>query len=105
LSSAVGEEPEPDDLVGHPGDRVPGVGVREADEQQKAALDPTGDPVADAHFGAGDSLEEDAHTISIGDEAKITGDLSWCPPRTTFPVVTAPHSSRLSTSRRRSSSS
>jgi len=36
----------------------------EPDEEEKAALDATGDPVADTHFGAGDSLEDDAHGIS-----------------------------------------
>ena len=64
LVVGVGEEAEADDLVGHPDERGLAVGVREADEQEKAALDATGDPIADAHFGAGDSLEEDAHGLA-----------------------------------------
>jgi len=35
--------------------------VREADEQQKAPVDATGDALADTYFGAGDSLQDDAH--------------------------------------------
>ena len=61
LVLGVGEQAEPDDLVGHPGERGLAVVVREADEQQEAAVDATGDSFADAHFGAGDSLQDDAH--------------------------------------------
>ena len=61
----VGEQSEPDDLVGHPAERGLAVGVREADEQQEAAVDATGDAFADAHFGAGDSLQDDAHGAGV----------------------------------------
>ena len=62
FSSSSAKRRKPDDLFGHPDQLFLGVGMREADEQQIAAADPAGDPLANPHFAATTRWSENSHS-------------------------------------------
>src|SRR5207253_162453 len=57
----VAEEAKSEDLVGHPLELRLAVGLREADEEQEAAPDLSGEALADAYGRARHPLHEHAH--------------------------------------------
>jgi hypothetical protein len=50
----------------------PPVGVREAHEQEQSPLDATGDPIAGAHLGTRDPLDEHTHPRTGEGEGRLT---------------------------------
>ena len=61
----VGKDAQTDNFVGHPRELVVAIGVREADEQQDAAIDAASHSIVDSHFGTRYALQQESHGENV----------------------------------------